>query len=59
MDTLFKNFNKHVKMGNTIETDIKFLFNNNLNNFSKHVNDGNTIKTDLQNSIDRILKIRF
>ena len=59
MDSLLKNFNEHIKRGNTIDTDIKKSFKNNLNDFSKHVNDGNTIETDLKNSIDRILKIRF
>jgi hypothetical protein len=59
MDNLLKNFNKHVKKGNTIDTDIKNLFKNNLNHISKHINDGNTIETDFKNSIDKILKIRF
>ena len=59
MDSLLKNFNKHVKKGNKIEKDIKNLFKNNLNDISKHINDGNTIETDFKNSIDKILKIRF
>jgi hypothetical protein len=54
MDFL-KDFIKHVKKGNTIQTDINNLFKTNLNNFSNHVKNGNTIQTDINN----ILKIRF